>query len=307
MTVKIGVIGAGYFGQQHVRIFSELGDSYLVAIADIDKTRADELAAKYNCKSFSDYKDILTMVDAISIVTPTTTHKEIAIECLKSGKHLFIEKPITSDLDESEMIINEANRRGLLLQIGHLERYNSGVMKLADFIKSPEFIESERLSPFQGRGIDVDITLDLMIHDIDIILSLTNSPVKSIRAVGADVLTDKIDVAKAWIEFESGLSSLVTSNRLSREKKRVLKVFQKESFLLLDFQSQSIRKYSKRGMEITSEEINPAYKEPLREELKDFINCIMNGRKPLVTGMDGHNALKVALQISDLLRSKNIT
>ncbi len=304
MPVRIGVIGVGYFGQHHARIFSTMEDSSLAAVADVDRTKAEGIGRRYDCKAFSDFRQLLPYVDAVSIVTPTTVHKDIAIDCLRASKHIFIEKPITSDLNEAEVIINEAKERGLTLQVGHLERYNSGLMKLSSLIDEPVFFESERKSPFVGRGIDVDITLDLMIHDIDIILSLVNSPVKSIRAVGADVLTDRLDVAKAWIDFENGISSLVTSSRLSGNKRRVLKVFQEESFLLLDFRSQKIIKHFKNGSKIFTDTIESEYKEPLKEELKSFVHCVLNQEKPLVTGEDGLNALKVALEISHILRNR---
>ncbi len=304
MPVKVGIIGVGYLGRHHARIFSEMDNARLVAVADTERDRAENIASEYHCIASADFRELLHTTDVLSIVTPTTTHREIALECLRAGKHIFVEKPITSDLEGAEEVISEARKRGLIIQTGHLERFNSGLITLSTLIDNPVFFESERLSPFLGRGTDVDITLDLMIHDIDIILSLAHSEIRSIRAVGADVLTERLDVAKAWIEFENGLSSLITSSRLSKEKRRMLKVFQRESYLLLDFQLQEVTRHYKKGTEIARDVIKPEYREPLKEELKSFINSVIHNKEPLVSGEDGRNALKIALEISHILRNR---
>ncbi len=302
MTVRIGVIGVGYLGQHHERIYSELENVELTAVVDIDKKKADAFAEKYGCKAYYDYKHILNKVDAVSIVTPTTTHYSIALDCIKAGKDILIEKPITMNVKEAEKLINEAEKRDCIIQVGHLERYNPAVLAASEMIKKPLFIESERLSPFLGRGTDVDVTLDLMIHDIDIILSLISSPVKDIRAVGAKVLTDKIDVAKAWLAFENGCIALATVSRLSPEKLRRLKVFQKDSYISIDYQSSEIKRHFRTKEGISFAVTKPENKEPLKEELKDFINCVKERRRPTVSAVEGKNALKIVLEISKIIK-----
>jgi len=302
LTVRIGVIGVGYLGQHHERIYSELENVELTAVVDIDKKKADAFAEKYGCKAYYDYKHILNKVDAVSIVTPTTTHYSIALDCIKAGKDILIEKPITMNVKEAEKLINEAGKRDCIIQVGHLERYNPAVLAASEMIKKPLFIESERLSPFLGRGTDVDVTLDLMIHDIDIILSLISSPVKDIRAVGAKVLTDKIDVAKAWLAFENGCIALATVSRLSPEKLRRLKVFQKDSYISIDYQSSEIKRHFRTKEGISFAVTKPENKEPLKEELKDFINCVKERRRPTVSAVEGKNALKIVLEISKIIK-----
>lgn len=302
MAVKVGVIGVGYLGQHHARIYSEMEEADLVAVVDIDRKKADTFAAKYTCKAFYDYKDILDKVDVLSIVTPTTTHYSIALDCLRAGKEILIEKPITVTVEEADELIDESEKRGCIIQVGHLERYNPAVLAASEMFKEPMFIESERFSPFLGRGTDVDVTLDLMIHDIDIILSLVAMPVKEIRAVGAKVLTDKIDVAKAWLEFENGCTALATVSRLSPNKHRRLKVFQKDSYISIDYQNSEIKRYFKNEKGISFDITRPEKKEPLKEELNDFIRCVKERRKPKVSAVEGKDALKVVMEITDKIK-----
>ncbi len=305
MPVRIGVIGVGYLGRHHVRIYSELKDAELVAVADINSMRSEDIAKTYGCKSFTNYADILGECDALSIVTPTSTHHKIAIECLKAGKDVLIEKPITESIDEAREIIEEAEKNNLLLQVGHLERYNQGIIAAEELIKEPKFIESERLSPFLGRGTDVDVTLDLMIHDIDIVMSIVKSRLKEIRAVGEAVLTEKIDVAKVWLEFENGCKALITASRLSPEKQRKLRVFQKDAYISIDYQSQEVRRYFKTGSDISFDVIKPESKEPLKEELRDFVYCSMHRKRPRVSGIEAMNALDVVLRITEVLKNSH--
>jgi len=302
LPVRVGVIGIGYLGQHHARIYSEIEDAELVAIADINEKRADAFAVKYGCEAYSDYGDMFHKVDALSIVTPTTSHYDIALDCLRAGKDILIEKPITVSVKEADELITKSEESGYIIQVGHLERYNPAVLAAYDMVREPRFIEAERLSPFLGRGTDVDVTLDLMIHDVDIVLSLVSSPVKEIKAVGTKVLTDKIDVAKAWIEFENGCIALFTASRLSPEKQRRLKVFQKDSYLLLDYQNCEIRHYFRRGQEIVSDTIRPENKEPLKEELRDFISCVKERKRPKVSATEGRDALKIALDITKMIK-----
>jgi len=304
LAVRVGVVGVGYLGQHHARIYSEIEDAELIAVVDIDKKKADTFAEKYACQTCSDYREILHKVDALSIVTPTTSHYSIALECLRAGKDILVEKPITESVKEADELILESEKRGCILQVGHLERYNPAILVALEMIKEPRFVESERLSPFLGRGTDVDVTVDLMTHDADIILSLISSPVKEIRAIGAKVITDKIDVAKAWLEFDNSCTALLTASRLSPEKQRRLRVFQKDSYISVDYQSCEIRCCHKTKEGISIDSIKPDNKEPLKEQLKDFIHCIKERKRPKVSAVEGKEALKLVLDITEIIRRK---
>lgn len=299
MKIKVGVIGVGYLGQHHARIYSELEETELVGVADIDREKAETIAHKHRCEALYDYRDMLGIVDAVSIVTPTITHYAIALDCLNSRKDILIEKPITVTVPEADHLVRESEHSGCIIQVGHIERYNPAVRAASDFFRNPVFIESERLSPFLGRGADVDVTLDLMIHDIDIILSLIRSPVTEIRAVGARILSDKLDVAKAWIEFENGCTALATVSRLSPDKQRRLKVFQEDAYIIVDYQKSEVKRHFKNERGISVDFIKPEKKEPLEEELKDFIRCVRERRKPMVSAAEGRNALKVVTEITE--------
>lgn len=311
--INVGVIGVGYLGQHHARIYHDLGresgNIRLAAVVDTDAVRAERIAHNYGCTAYSDYRDILDKVDAVSIVTPTTMHYEIAMECIKAGKNILIEKPVTTTVEEADSLIDAAVKAGLTIQVGHLERFNPVFSEVNRLIDNPIFIETERMSPFLGRGIDVDITLDLMIHDIDIVFAVLNQPsalIKDIKATGASVLTDNIDIAMAWLEFDSGAQALMKSSRISFEKSRKLKIFQKDSYLLVDYQNMEVKRFYKKGSrdenEIIQETINVEKKEPLKEELKSFIECVTSESCPLVSAVEGRNALKIALQIGEKIK-----
>jgi predicted dehydrogenase len=306
LSLKIAVIGAGYLGSHHARIISGLEGAELAAVVDTDLVRAEEVSAAYGCKAYTDYRKTLDDVQAVSIVTPTVYHHDIAIDCLRAGKDVLIEKPITATVAEADSIIKEAEKQNAIVQVGHLERYNPAVVKVAEFISKPVFIESERVSPFPNRGLDVDVTLDLMIHDIDIVMSLLEgAAVKDVRVVGAKVLTDKFDVAKAWIEFQGGVTALITASRISGQKQRKLKLYQEDSFVMLDYMNKSITRHFKKDAEngIASESLVIEDKEPLKEELIDFVKCVKERRRPRVSASEGRDALEVALRITNSIRN----
>lgn len=301
--LRVGLIGVGYFGKHHGRIVSELDEAVLAAVCDTDWSMAEATATKYNCQAFTSVDKALPLADAFIIATPTQTHTEIAMKCLRAGKHVFVEKPITDGVDEAGQLIDEANKRNLILQVGHVERFNAGFRGLSALLKSPAYIEAQRLSPLIERAAGIDVTLDLMIHDIDIVLSIANSPVISIHAAGASVLTRRIDVAKAWIEFESGLKAFLYASRLSADKRRTLTVSQRNELLSLDYQSGAITKYVSNGTKIDATPLNePPEAEPLKEELRSFIQSVMTGKKPLVSGECGRRALSLALSIGNIIR-----
>jgi predicted dehydrogenase len=305
MSVNIAVIGVGYLGRHHARIYAGLKDVRLEAVVDIDEAKAVEVSAKCGTRGYTDYRDALDEVDAVSIVTPTVTHHDIALDCLRAGKDVLIEKPVTGTVREADALIEEAGKRGRLIQVGHLERFNPAVLALSKLVDMPEFIESERVSPMQGRGLDVDVTLDLMIHDIDIVMSfLDGASVKDIRVVGAKVLTDKLDVAKAWLEFDSGVKALITASRISSGKQRLLKLYQRDSFVMLDYMDMKIVRHFMSGGGISTETMDIQEREPLRGELEDFIDCVRTRRKPMVSGVEGRDALEVALAITEKIKKQ---
>lgn len=301
MTISVGVIGVGYLGQHHARIFSELEGVELVGVSDIDVPRGEEIAQRYGCRFVPGHEELIGLCDALSIAATTPSHHRLAADCLRAKKDLFIEKPIAETVEEAREIVEMAARTERILQVGHLERYNPAVIEASRMIRAPRFVESERLSPFLGRGTDVDVTIDLMIHDIDIVMSIVNSKVRDIRAIGESVLSGKIDVVKAWIDFENGCAALITASRLAPEKVRKLRVYQKDAYLLIDYQNQEVRRYFKVGGEISMDVVKPGNREPLKEELRDFVDCVRERRKPPVSGSEALEALEIALRITSML------
>ncbi|MBI4655052.1 MAG: Gfo/Idh/MocA family oxidoreductase [Nitrospirae bacterium] len=302
--IKVGVVGVGSIGSQHARIYGGLKGVRLVSVADTDSSRAQEVASRYNCRAYNNYLQMMEDVDAVSIAVPTTMHYKIGVDFLKNDKDVLIEKPMTSDIKEADKLISEAQKKGKILQVGHLERFNAGVSLISSMVEKPRFIESQRLSPFLRRGTDVDVTLDLMIHDIDIILSLVHSEISDLRATGARVLTDNIDISHAWIEFKNGCIAEVAASRVSSQKLRQLKVFQHNSYLSLDYQTQEVLCYRKVNNKVKKEIKKPREEEPLKEQLISFIDCVRNRTKPVVSGLEGKEALKVALRISEEIRNR---
>jgi predicted dehydrogenase len=303
VPVKVGVVGVGYLGRHHARIYSKLEDVELEAVVDTDAEKAREIAGKYGSKAYTDYREILGRVQAVSVVTPTASHCGIAMDFLRAGSDVLIEKPITRTLAEADSLIEEASKRGSILQVGHLERYNPAVVAAAKLMDRPRFFESERISPFLERAANVDVTLDLMIHDIDIVMSLLGAEgVETVRAVGAKVLSDNVDVAKAWVEFKDGAAALITAARVANGTQRRLKIFQRDSYVVIDYQNRQLTRYFLTPGGISSESIMVEDREPLNEELADFIRCVVARRRPMASGTEGRNALQVALSITEMIR-----
>lgn len=303
MPIKAGVAGVGYLGQHHARIYSQIDDAELVGVVDASLDRARQIADQYGCVAYESLDRLLEDVDALSIVAPTPLHYDLAVQCLESGKDILVEKPITVTTEEADKLIALAEQKGRILQVGHLERYNPAVVAVEGLITEPIFFEAERVSPFLERAAGVDITLDLMIHDIDIIIALSRSRPERVKAVGTSVLSNMLDVVKAWIDFENGTSALITASRLSQDKVRRLKIFQKDAHLILDYQAAEITRFYKTGAkEIGRETITPEKKEPLMEEILDFTRCIKTRSRPLVSGIEAREALSIALEISEQLK-----
>ena len=308
--IKAGVIGVGHLGQHHARILSGIEGVKLTAVVDSDRKRAEEIAAKFGGAVFTNCREALGAADVFSIAAPTTLHQGIALECIRAGKHLLIEKPIAATIKEADDIIEEARKKDVIVQIGHIERYNPAVLTVFPLIKNPVFFEAERLSPFLGRGTDVDINVDLMIHDIEIVLAILSrdgeAPVlKDLKVAAERVLSEKIDIARVWFEFSNGVQALMTSSRLALDKSRTLKIFQGDSYFIVDYQNAEIRRCYKKDGNMEVEHIPVEKQEPLKEEIRDFIDCIVKKRRPLVSAQDGRNALKIALEISRRIPKDN--
>ncbi|MBF0608221.1 MAG: Gfo/Idh/MocA family oxidoreductase [Candidatus Magnetobacterium sp. LHC-1] len=306
-ALRAGVIGVGYFGRHHCRILAGLDGVVLSAISDTNRQALEDALRNHAgdhspLSTNTDYRQILPLVDAVVIATPTATHCPIALECLRAGKHVFIEKPISSTLQEADAIIQEAHSRGLITQVGHVERYNPAFLRAQSLIDVALCIETERCSPLIERAFNIDVTLDLMIHDIDIVLSIARSKARSVKAVGARVLTQKTDMARAWIEFDSGLNAVLTTGRLYPHKKRTLKVFQRENSLSVDLHNITLTRYFKDGTSIATEDIAVERSEPLQRELMDFVNCIRDNRQPPVTAGQARYALELTLLIDNIIK-----
>lgn len=301
MNVKAGVVGVGAIGRNHARIYSELDSVDLVAIYDANQELASQIAEEFGTTAVSTIEELVEKVDAVSVSTPTVTHREIGTLFLNAGKHILVEKPISDSVDDARALIDLAKEKGCVLQVGHIERFNPVMSQLEARLNSPKFIESHRLSPFPKRSLDIGVVLDLMIHDLEIVLHLVNSPIQHIDAVGIPVLTRREDIANARIRFENGCVANITVSRISPERMRKIRVFQGDAYLSLDYQDQSGWIYRKDGMEIAREEVEVEKDEPLKCELAAFIDCAARGEQPKVSGQQGAAALDVALEITRLI------
>ncbi|MGH8477069.1 MAG: Gfo/Idh/MocA family oxidoreductase [Methylococcales bacterium] len=306
--IRTAVIGTGYLGKFHAEKYAALPDSELVAVVDADENAARQVAARNRTRAFQDYREVLGLVDAVSIVVPTSLHHRVARDFLNSGIHVLIEKPIAVSVTEADELIEIARNKKLVLQVGHLERFNAALLQL-DFSKDkPLFIESHRLSPFNPRANDVSVVLDLMIHDIDIILDIVDSGVERIDASGTKVLTNGIDIANARILFKSGCVANVTASRVSMKTERKMRVFRPHSYVSVDFQNRALvcHKTGDKEMypgipEILTEKTEFESGDALLEEIRDFLACIRDHREALVSGVAGRRALATAIEISKLL------
>ena len=296
--VRVGVMGVGSLGIHHARIYSQLKDTELVGICDTDTKKAGKVARKYKTQSFADYKDLFGKVDGVSIVTPTNTHKEIGLAFLERGINVLVEKPISKTLEEADALLDKAREKNLILQVGHIERFNSGIRAIKSIANSPLFIECHRLSPFKKRSLDVGVVLDLMIHDIDIILDFVNSKVAKIDALGVKILTDYDDLANVRLQFENGSVCNITASRVANKTMRKIRLFQEDAYISLDYEKQEAWIYRISNQKITRKKITIRKEEPLLAELASFVSCIKENQKPLVSGQEAREALRVALEIT---------
>jgi predicted dehydrogenase len=307
--LKVGVVGVGYLGRFHALIYSRHPGVELVGITDINSAAAEKVAQEANCPVYKDPGVLLGKVEAISIVVPTTAHLAATRPYLHAGKHVLLEKPIASTQAEGAEIVRLAEEAGVILQVGHLERFNAGVMALSERIQAPRFIEAQRMSPFVARATDVDVVSDLMIHDIDIVLSLIGGDIQQISATGASVLTPHIDIASARLEFTNGAVANVVASRISREKIRRIRVFEHRRYQSLDFIGQTLetaypaQQAGEDWPEIISEQISIEPVKPLDVEIDAFIQSVKTGQAPMVDGATGLRALEVALQVRKKIES----
>lgn len=296
--IKVGVIGVGALGKHHARIYSELDGVELIAVADIHSERSNQVAREHGCEALTDYRELFGKVDAVSLAAPTEEHARIGVECLDNGVDVLVEKPIASTVEDAQLLIRAAEKKSRLLQVGHVERFNPVVEAATRVATRPQFFEVHRLSVFSMRSLDIDVVLDLMIHDIDVILSLVDSDVAEIRAAGIPVLSQKADIANVRIEFADGCVANMTASRVSTDKVRKLRFFQPNDYVSLDYAEQEGYRLSLRGGRIVNEKLAPESREPLRVELESFIEAVTNRTTPLVDGAAGLKALKVALDIN---------
>jgi predicted dehydrogenase len=307
--LRAAVTGVGYLGRFHAQKYAALPDVDLVGVHDVDQTRAEGVAAEVGCPVWNDFSALLEEVDLVSVAVPTHLHHAVAGQCLEVGRHVLVEKPITQHLAEADDLVALARAQGVVLQVGHLERFNPAIVALEGLLKTPLFIESHRLTPFRERGTDVNVVLDLMIHDIDIILNMVKSDIVNVHAVGVPILSELGDIANARLEFASGCVANVTASRVSLNAMRKIRVFQSDAYFSIDYQKRKIAIFRKGdgGLPLPGlpgiflQERDFTENDPLMDEVKSFVGAVRHGTEPLVSGEDGRRALEVALQISSRL------
>ncbi|MBI5215206.1 MAG: Gfo/Idh/MocA family oxidoreductase [Ignavibacteriae bacterium] len=325
--LKVGVIGVGHLGSLHAKMYAGIDSAQLVGLFDVDSARANERAREYNCKAFLSVEELLDATDAVSVTTPTTLHCGIASEAIKRGKHVFIEKPITTTIEEAKELVKLSRKHNVKIQVGHIERFNPALLALEKYRIRPMFVESHRLAQFNPRGTDVAVVLDLMIHDIDIILSLVQSKVKNIQANGVAVVSDTADIANARIQFENGCVANVTASRISQKKMRKMRLFQRDAYISVDFsdgvaevfrlvdEDDESAKHTMRLGAITQGKVQRkiVYEQPeikevnaLKYELELFVDAVLNDKQPPVTAEEGLQALEVAQQIVETINQNKM-
>jgi len=307
MPIKMALVGCGHMGKIHLQKLSSFDEIQIVGIVDVDTKRANDLAQPINVPAFNNYKKLLGNVDGVIIATPTETHYQIAKDFLKSGTHILLEKPITSRQDQAQELINLAQTRQLILQVGFLERFNPAISKILPIIKKPLLIESRRSSEFTGRSTDIDVVLDLMIHDIDLILSIVREDVCDIRAQGVSFITDKLDMASARIEFSNGCIADLNASRISSKKERTLTVFEANQIFFIDLLNRRVVYSAKeQNKDIDTEEYTVDPIDAVKYEISLFIQSILTGTAPIVRGEDGLRALTLADQVKQRIAENRL-
>lgn len=309
--IRVGVIGVGHLGEYHVQKYKAIPNVELIGITDTNPVRANEISELYGVKTFNSHKELLGTVDAVSLVVPTEKHFEVAKDVLSRGVHLLIEKPITYQLEPADIMINMAREKGLVFQVGLVERFNPAVVMMKSLLSKPVFLESHRMNEFTARGIDVDVVIDLMIHDLDIILHNVRSEIKEVHAVGMSVITDKTDIANSRIVFEDGTVANLTASRVSNKNLRKIRVFQPDAYMSVNCLKREISvirldadiKNKNQFPQLSAEKTTFPGRDPLADEIASFVNAVIAGIEPVVSGDDGRKALKVALGIINQIES----
>jgi predicted dehydrogenase len=305
-SIAAAVVGVGYLGKFHAEKYAASEKVKLVAVVDIDEKRASEIGGSVGAAALTDYRSLFGQVQCVSIVVPTRFHYRVARDFIEAGIDVLVEKPLTTDIAEARALVEAAKARNVILQVGHLERFNPAIRRLEGIIREPKFVECHRLAPFVERGTDVDVVLDLMIHDIDIIASLVRSPVQRVEAVGVPVLTDKPDIANARINFASGCIANVTSSRVSLKRERKIRFFQPDAYISIDYDQRRAQIYRKPApgagwLDIRAENIEIKDGDALADEIDSFLDCVRARTLPVVGGADGLRALEIASMISSQL------
>jgi predicted dehydrogenase len=302
--MKVAVIGVGHLGKQHARLYAGLPEVELAGVVDILQPRAEEIAGLYKTAAFTDYHDIIGKVDAVSLAVPTVDHSRIGVGLLENGIDILVEKPIATTIEEAQSLVDAAKKHSRVLQVGHVERFNPIVKAAREAATRPQFFEIHRLAAFSPRSLDIDVVLDLMIHDIDIVLSLVPAPIREVRAVGIPVLSRKADIANARVEFEDGCVANFTASRVSFEKTRKLRFFQPHDYISVDYSSQTGTMVSLRMGQVIEKKLEPAQQEPLKLQLQAFARAVEKGEKPAVSGEDGLRALQLAMRINSAIAER---
>jgi len=308
--LRVGVVGTGYLGKFHAEKYAAIEDVDLVGVVDVNRAAAEAVAGKLNTTACTDFRDLFGRVDAVSIVVPTRYHFEVAQSFLEQGVDILLEKPMTETLDEADRLVEMAESTGAMLQVGHLERFNPAVAPLKEIVKKPLFIESHRLSIYKSRGTDVSVVLDLMIHDIDIILNFVGSAVTDIRAAGMAVISDSVDIANARLEFASGCVANVTASRISTRNERKLRMFQKDAYIAIDFADSGITiidksedgEASRLIPGVSVKNLSFMKWDALEQEIRAFVKSVRHRETPEVSGRVGREALRVALDVADQIQ-----
>jgi predicted dehydrogenase len=304
--IRAAVIGVGYLGKFHAEKYAASEKVKLVAVVDIDEKRGNEVGDSVGAPALTDYRALFGQVQCVSIAVPTRFHYQVACDFIEAGIDVLVEKPLTADIAEARALVEAAEARNVVLQVGHLERFNPAIRRLEGIIREPKFVECHRLAPFVERGTDVDVVLDLMIHDIDIIASLVRSPLQRVEAVGVPVLTDKPDIANARINFANGCIANVTSSRVSLKRERKIRFFQPDAYISIDYDQRRAQIYHKPApgagwLDIRAENIEIKDGDALADEIASFLDCVRERTLPVVAGADGLRALEIASMISSQL------
>lgn len=301
-ALRVGVVGTGHLGKRHAEIYAALPGVALVAVCDVNPAQAKPLAESLGCEAITDYRGLFGRVDAVSLAVPTSSHAEIGKALLSHKINVLIEKPISTTLAQADALIKAAKKHGVVLQVGHVERFNAAIHAALKYLSHPRFIEVHRLSPYPFRGTDVSVVLDVMIHDLDLILMLVKSPVARVSALGVSVLSPSEDIANARVEFKSGCVANLTASRISDETIRRIRVFQEDSYLSIDYKAQTVELAHKEGPRIARINLPVNQRPPLQDELAAFVESVRTGKPPVVSGVDGRRALALALKIEQTMR-----